>query len=119
MTDEHADLRSANDAFYAAFAAGDTAAMDALWAIDAPLSCDHPGMATLEGRDAVMDVWRRILAGGGAPGIHATDVHCEVDGDSATVSCRERIDDAAMAAVNTFAREGGVWRMTSHRAAPA
>jgi len=118
MSDEHASLRTTNDAFYDAFSAGDEAAMDALWANDAPVTCDHPGMPTLVGRDAVMGVWRRILAAGGAPGIHATDVECEVGGDVATVTCYERMEDAAMAAVNAFVREQGAWRMTAHRAEP-
>lgn len=116
MSDEHATLRAANHAFYDAFASGDEAAMDALWAIAAPVTCDHPGMPTLVGRDAVMGVWRRILAAGGAPGIHPTDVEVEVGGDVATVTCYERMEDGVMAAVNVFAREQGAWCMTSHRA---
>lgn len=116
MQDEHAALLSANDDFYRAFSAGDSAAMDALWATAASVSCDHPGMPTLRGRDAVTASWRRILAGGGAPGIHATDVEVEIRGDDAEVRCIERIGEDAIAAQNGFTLENGAWRMTSHAA---
>jgi hypothetical protein len=118
MTDETAAVLAANDAFYSAFATGDAAAMDVLWAREAPVTCDHPGADPLEGRDAVMDSWRDILAGGGAPGIHAEDPAAEIEpgGSTAVVRCRECIEDAALDAVNTFVREDGAWRMTGHRA---
>ena len=48
----------ANDAYYAAFADGDPAAMDALWARRAPVSCIHPGQTALTDRAAIMASWR-------------------------------------------------------------
>ena len=43
MTDADAVL-AANLEFYRAFTMRDVAAMDALWARDAPVACLHPGM---------------------------------------------------------------------------
>ena len=51
----------ANEAFYRAFADGDLAAMDAVWASAAPVACIHPGWNLLDGREAVMASWRAIL----------------------------------------------------------
>ena len=48
MSDEEAVL-AANEAFYRAFAARDFAAMDALWAAEAPVACIHPGWDALVG----------------------------------------------------------------------
>ena len=114
--DLSAELLAANARFYAAFSGGDRDAMDDLWARAADVSCDHPGTPTLHGRESVMGSWARILAAGGAPGIHATDAVAEVDGARGVVRCTERIGDAAIAAVNTFVHERGAWRMTGHRA---
>ena len=48
-------LLFANEAFYAAFAGHDYAAMEALWARHAPVACIHPGWGVLEGRE-----WRLV-----------------------------------------------------------
>ena len=117
MNDERATLLAANAEFYRAFSAGDCAAMETLWATGASVSCDHPGMPTVRGREAVLDSWRRILAAGGAPGVHATDIEVELCGDEAEVRCVERLGDGANAATNGFTLESGEWRMTSHAAA--
>ncbi|MEE8533734.1 MAG: nuclear transport factor 2 family protein, partial [Alphaproteobacteria bacterium] len=46
MADEQTVL-FVNEAFYQAFADGDLAAMDAVWAREAPVACIHPGWAAL------------------------------------------------------------------------
>ena len=56
------DVLLTNLAFYAAFAERDLEAMGELWASDADVACMHPGWPVLEGRDAVMESWSRILS---------------------------------------------------------
>ena len=48
----------ANEAFYAAFRAGDMDAMAALWAEDHAVVCLHPGAGPIHGREAVLESWR-------------------------------------------------------------
>ncbi|MBV8937825.1 MAG: nuclear transport factor 2 family protein, partial [Alphaproteobacteria bacterium] len=56
MTDQDAVL-AANLEFYRAFAIRDLAAMDALWARQAPVACLHPGWSALKDREAIMESW--------------------------------------------------------------
>jgi hypothetical protein len=75
----------ANDAFYTAFATGDLAAMDAVWARRAPVCCIHPGWTALNDRDAIMESWRGILGAnqtGGRTGAGRPDKRPGVGGDS-------------------------------------
>ncbi len=118
----------ANDAFYAAFAAGDLAAMDALWAKRAPVSCIHPGWTALGDRDAIMESWRGIFAApGGGPGGNkrreTTAIRCVrpeafLLADSAWVACYEILPNGILIATNIFTREDGTWRMVHHHASP-
>ena len=62
MSDESAVL-SANEAFYAAFDAGDSEAMTTLWARKAPVACTHPGWTVIADRDKVLESWAAILDG--------------------------------------------------------
>ena len=52
----------ANEAFYHAFADGDSAAMEALWASQTPVCCIHPGWGAIHERDGILESWRTILA---------------------------------------------------------
>ena len=117
MSDSDAVL-AANQAFYRAFAAGDVAAMDALWARRAAVSCTHPGWAVLRGRDAVMESWRVILESPGRPQIRCRDAAADVIGEAAFVTCYEDVDQGILAATNVFVREDGEWRMAHHQAGP-
>lgn len=105
---------AANAAFYEAFAAGDAAAMEALWSRTASVLCIHPGASPLHGRDAVMESWRSILEA--PPAILATDARVAVIRGVAFVTCLEHIDDAALAATNVFVWEDGAWRIVHHQA---
>lgn len=117
MTKDEEDVLAANEAFYAAFAAGDAAAMDALWASEAQVACLHPGWEPLLGRQAVMQSWRRILLGGGAPdSIRCANAVARVCGDGAWVVCSEEVPGGSLAATNLFQRERGAWRMVHHHA---
>ena len=64
MSRESADAIAAlrvNAAFYSAMAAGDLAAMDAVWARDEPVLCIHPGGPPLQGRVEVMASFRSLF----------------------------------------------------------
>jgi hypothetical protein len=72
-TDSDAAL-AANLEFYRAFATRDVAAMDALWARQAPVACLHPGWTALKDRDTIMQSWEGILSNLNAPRIACFDV---------------------------------------------
>ncbi|HYS08327.1 MAG TPA: nuclear transport factor 2 family protein [Myxococcales bacterium] len=119
MTTPEREVLEANSAFYAAFARGDAEAMDALWAREAPVACLHPGWELLQGREAVVESWRRILLGGGAPaGIRCESASAHVQGDWAWVVCAEVLPAGKLAATNLFVREEGLWRLVHHHASP-
>jgi ketosteroid isomerase-like protein len=117
MTDED-EVLAANAAFYAAFASSDAEAMDAIWALRAPVACVHPGWSALVGRDRVMDSWRRILRGGSSP-ITCGGAVAHLLGEAAFVTCLERLPGATLIASNFFVREDGRFRMVHHHAGPA
>ncbi len=117
MSDER-EILAANAAFYAAFTAGDFAALVALWADRDGISCIHPGWTAIVGRAAVIGSWRDILANPGRPNIVCADPHAIVDGDHGHVLCIELVDGAALAAANHFARIDGAWRMIHHQSSP-
>ena len=58
----------ANEAFYRAFADRDIAAMEEIWASEAPVACIHPGWSPVIGRERVLASWRAILANPASPG---------------------------------------------------
>jgi len=113
---EQQAVLAANAAFYDAFAAKDTAAMDAIWARRAPVACIHPGWQALRGREAVLASWRNILGGPGAPPITCVGAVAQVLGETAYVICIERIPTVELIATNVFVREDGAWRLVHHHA---
>jgi len=115
MLEQRAVL-AANQAFYDAFAARDVAAMEALWARRAPVTCVHPGWQPLRGRDAVLASWRGILQGPNPPDIRCDDATAHLLGDAAYVICTERLPDVELIATNVFVREAGAWRLVQHHA---
>lgn len=118
MSPQELDVLEANSAFYAAFAARDLAAMEGLWAREAPVACVHPGWDALRGREEVMASWRAILAGD-PPRITCTAASAHVAGEVAFVVCHERIRGGPrLVATNVFVREGGGWRLCHHQAGP-
>lgn len=111
------EILAANEAFYEAFRRGDSTAMDAIWAVRAPVACIHPGWHALVGRDRVMASWRAILENGGGP------IRCAAQrviglGATALVICEEHVDDNRLIATNVFVREDGHWRLAHHHAGP-
>jgi ketosteroid isomerase-like protein len=112
------EVLEANEAFYRAFAARDPEAMTAIWSSAHPVACIHPGWDVLDGRDAVLGSWRRILTSGDSPDITCSLAEARVFGDVAFVTCHEAIGAGRLAATNVFVREGGAWRMVHHQATP-
>jgi ketosteroid isomerase-like protein len=115
MTDNDAVL-AANLQFYHAFTARDLAAMDALWARQAPVACLHPGWTALTDRDAIMESWEGILSNRDAPRIACFDEQVFLYGDVALVLCEEELEGGALAASNLFVREDNEWRIAHHHA---
>lgn len=121
MTDDLRGALAANQAFYDAFAAGDIKAMEAVWAVAAPVACAHPGAPLLVGRETVLQSWASILGGSGKPDVSCSDAQAHLLGDAAYVTCYERIGGAGgsiLLATNILAREAGGWRMVHHHASP-
>jgi len=118
MSPDELDVLDANTAFYAAFAARDLAAMEALWAREAPVACVHPGWDALRGREEVMSSWRAILSGN-PPRLACTAASAHVAGAAAFVVCHERVPGGPrLVATNVFVREDGAWRLCHHQAGP-
>jgi ketosteroid isomerase-like protein len=111
-------ILAANQAFYAAFNAKDIVAMDAAWAANAPVTCIHPGWNVLEGHEAVVESWRRILGNPQQPKIVAGGASVRVFGHTAIVICREFVGGSPLAATNIFVREGGRWLLVHHQSSP-
>lgn len=114
---EDATLLFANDAFYAAFAAGDAEAMGAVWSEREPVFCLHPGWPLLSGRDAIMQSWRGIFSPG-RPAIEAEVVTHTRDDALGLVFCNERLGQGLLIASNLFRLEDGRWRLFHHQAGP-
>jgi ketosteroid isomerase-like protein len=115
-----AAIYNANSAFYRAFSAGDYAAMSRLWAAEAPVSCVHPGMPALLGREAVMQSWAQILNGAAPFEMRADHAQVHILGEIAIVTCYEANADqpAHLAATNVFMLEADAWRIVHHHAGP-
>jgi len=110
-------LLFANEAFYAAFAAKDLAAMVDVWSAGEPLYCLHPGWPLLVGQDAVMQSWAGIFGSGG-PTIEGEAQTAYAEGQVGLVICTERLGNGVLAASNLFRLEGGRWRLFHHQAGP-
>ena len=117
LTDTDAAL-AANLAFYHAFTTRNLAAMEQLWAREAPVLCLHPGWTALSGRTLVLDSWRDIFANPEAPHVMCHDDEAFLYGDMAIVLCEEELTGGNLAATNVFVREHGAWRMVHHQASP-
>lgn len=113
-TDAAAAVLEANRAFYAAFAAGDVAAMARLWADRVPVTCIHPGWPPLHGRSQVLASWRAILS---RPPSSATaeDEQVVIHDGTALVLCRAQIGNQSLATTNVFLRTGDGWRLVHHQ----
>lgn len=107
---------AANASFYDAFVRRDLAAMERLWAEEAPVACIHPGWDVLAGREDVLDSWRRILSQPTAPEVAYRDAQVMLYASFALVTCQELVAGVTLAAANAFVYESGRWRMVMHQA---
>ncbi|MCW5729202.1 MAG: nuclear transport factor 2 family protein [Alphaproteobacteria bacterium] len=117
MTAELSAILAANQEFYEAFAKGDLARMDRVWAQRAPVVCIHPGWGALTERAGIMQSWRNILGEGGA-GIRAVGPRVFRYGALALVVLQEMLPGGMLMATNGFVQEDGGWRMVLHQAGP-
>ena len=113
-------LRAAHEAFYRAFRERDMAALERLWAAEAPVACMHPGLGIVRGRDAVLRSWRGILAHPGAPVLHSRDASVSVLGTSGYVTCLAGRpgQPPRLVTTNVFTMEAGRWRLVLHHCGP-
>lgn len=118
MPTPEAEVLSANEAFYAAFARRDVEAMESLWSSRIDLACVHPGWDALVGRREVLQSWRAILSSPEAPEVECMAAVAHVVGDVAYVVCNEVLPGAELCATNVFVREGGMWKLVHHHAGP-
>src|SRR5690606_22680707 len=112
------DALTANAEFYRAFRERDYPGMDALWARETVVACIHPGTPTLYGRGPVLASWRAIMSSEDSPRVKSMDETASVFGDTAIVTCTERVGRTRVAATNIFIKERGNWRMLHHHASP-
>jgi ketosteroid isomerase-like protein len=114
------EVRAVNEAFYRAFRERDAAAMERIWAEEAPVACIHPGLAPQLGREEVMRNWRGLLAHPRAPTLVCSQVRVHVLGTAAYVTCLEGTESQPprLVATNVFVLEQGRWRMVHHQAGP-
>ena len=119
-TPEDAAILQANDAFYQAFNSGEHALMLRVWAEDCPVSCVHPGLPALLGRESVMESWRQILNPSARINMRCDRPRVHVLGESAIVTCYEANGEqpAHLAATNVFVRERDAWKLVHHHAGP-
>ena len=112
-------IREVNDAYYRAFRERDYEAMAFLWAKELPVSCIHPGMAPLIGRDDVLRSWRGMLSHPDSPLLECSSVRVHLLGTTAMLTCLEGVDGdlPRLVATNVFTQEDGHWRMVHHHGA--
>jgi len=115
---ERDDILAANAAFYRAFSDRDMAAMNALWAARAPVSCLHPGWAPLHGRAAVLASWTAILENPSQPKIEFFEAEARLVAGVGFVVCVEEIMGSRLVATNCFVQEDAAWRLVHHQSGP-
>lgn len=126
-------VEAANAEFYAAFEAADLDRMSRLWADGAyadSASCVHLGWPMLRGRAEVLRSWALIMANTSYIQFVVTDVHSQVFGEQAVVTCSEHILTAgdgpelgfasggSAVSTNVFVRIDGDWRLWLHHGSP-
>ncbi|MET1027237.1 MAG: nuclear transport factor 2 family protein [Dongiaceae bacterium] len=108
----------ANEAFYRAFSALDSALMADVWARETETRCLHPGAHPLRGRDRILASWTEIFANSEAGSISFQVQDMALVNGIGIVCCFEEVNGHFGVATNLFAREGTLWRMIHHQAGP-
>ena len=112
-----ASVLAANAEFYRAFRESDIPAMEKVWGEKGTITVIHPGWNPLNGRDAVLESWRRILENPESPKIEFRNAKVEFREDMAMVTCDELLPGGSIKALNIFRLEDGAWKMVFHGAA--
>ena len=117
--------QAAEAGYYGAFERGDAEAMLSVWAEDDAVVCVHPGGECLQGREAVAESWRGMLAAQQGQGLRVEleEVHAAQEGQLGIRTVRERIFAGGRLAgvalaTNVYRLEEGGWRMLMHHASP-
>jgi len=108
---------AANAEFYRAFRESDIPAMEKVWGEKGTITVIHPGWNPLNGRDAVLESWRRILENPESPKIEFRNAKVEFREGMAMVTCEELLPGGSIKALNIFRLEDGAWKMVFHGAA--
>lgn len=120
--EQAAAVVAANDAFYAAFEAGDLDALLALWDQGDDVVCTHPGWPALHGWAEVKASWERLGMGPETQQFVLTNVRPRVEGELAWVTLEENLLGArasTVTSINMFRRQGdGRWLMIAHHGSP-
>jgi ketosteroid isomerase-like protein len=111
-----APVLAANEAFYAAFADRNLAAMNAVWSETVSVVCIHPGWPPIRGRDQVLASFKAIFENDGSTAPVCEAPSCTVYTNSAFVVCRERLGNAILVATNVFHHADGRWSLVHHHA---
>lgn len=110
-------VRRAQVQFYDAFSNGNLNAMSQVWSNVTHVRCIHPGMSSLEGRDAVMHSWAQMFSSPSSFDIEPSRARVDVCGQTAICSCIENTPNGGkLEALNVYRREGEEWKMTLHMA---
>lgn len=117
--DDHEAILAANRAFYAAFSRRDFEALAEMWATSVPVACVHPGQPPMLDRETVLRSWQAILRNPAAPKAGVSDEFIIARNGLAVVICREILPAGQLIATNAFVREGDLWKIVHHHAAPA
>lgn len=115
---------AAQEAFYAAFAATDFAAMSEVWRDDPDALCIHPGGGLLKGTTTVMQSWLEIFSAAQPPTIDIEPVTGMTSGDLAVRVLVELIrpngqpseSATRVLATNVFRFQDGSWLLVGHHA---
>ncbi len=123
--DERAEVEEANARFYRVFESMDLERMEQIWAHGDHVRCVHPGWCMMQGWEAVRRSWETIMKNSGEMRFSIGDVHANVEGGVAWVTCTENILSEArgnisvtsLLATNIFERdERGEWLLIHHHA---
>lgn len=121
-TDDEAQVRAANRAFYEAFEGRDLDVMSDIWEHSDRVVCTHPGWRSLHGWGAVSASWFALFGGPSPLQFILTNEVVAVEGDAAWVTVDENLISAdgggTVAALNIFVRKESRWRLVGHHGAP-
>lgn len=118
MNDQLNQVLHANESFYEALINSDYQSMELLWANESDVAVIHPGWPPLHGREAVMDSWKRILAGDSTQGMYCSNAKFYLLDKVAFVICSECFPEGELIATNIFVLEKDIWKIVHHQGGP-